>query len=272
MLQSRDTLTRRLVHDMRNPLSGIVLYAQLLQRQGEYNKEQQRYLAFIQEEAQRLRLLLNQMQLLNKLQQGHQKLNRQLTDLRSFVREITSKAQVTAKVQSNQLRVAIPRTPIPPLSVDRNLMQQILEILLDHAVHFTPVQVPIVVEMDLAIETTCAQTVWPWHAPMLYLSITDQGPPIPEPLVANLYDSFETWDVVAPERAGMGISLALCKMIAEVHEGALAITNQTPRGVRFVLALPIPSSAWLPSAHDCQDTTSWLGEPQVAPHVSQTTG
>jgi K+-sensing histidine kinase KdpD len=53
-------------------------------------------------------------------------------------------------------------------------------------------------------------------------------------------------EFIVSDRAGIGLSLALCQMIAEVHEGTLTITNHQPQGVCYVLALPIPDSEWVP--------------------------
>ena len=80
IVQQREAFARRLLHDMRNPLAGIVLNTQLLQARGEYNAQQQRFVNQILAEAERLRYLLDHMGLLNKLQQGQQCLRRQRTD------------------------------------------------------------------------------------------------------------------------------------------------------------------------------------------------
>lgn len=238
--QQHDTFARLLVHDMRNPLSGIVLYTQLLQRQGEYNAEQQRCLAQIQAEAQRLRTLLDQMELINKLQQGTQPMRRQLTDLRPLLRNSVSKCSALLPAQDRELRVTIPNAPMPQLLVNRPLIQQLLEILLSHALRFTPAHTGVTVEMAI-----CANTRY-GDAPLVQISMMDQGPPIPEQVLANLYEAVERWDVTVSARAGAGLALALCKMIAEAHEGTLLIANHRPNGVRFVVTLPIAESEWRP--------------------------
>lgn len=224
------------MHDMRNPLSGIVLYTQLLQRQGEYNAEQQHFLSQIQGEAQRLRTLLEQMQLLSKLQQGPQRLRRQWTDLRMLLREVTNQYNTHITAQHQDLLVTFPSTPVPPLLINRPLVQYLFETLVSHAIRFTAGHTGVMVEMVVNTSSGYGDS----H-PLLQIIIIDQGPPLPE-LPAVLYAAVETWDVIAAERAGAGLSLALCQMIAEAHEGTLVIANHRPTGVRFVVTLPIPSS------------------------------
>lgn len=246
IVQQHENFVRLLVHDMRNPLSGIVLYTQLLQTRGECNAEQQRFLSQILAEAHRLRALLDQMQLLNKLQHGNPCLRRQRTDLRALLRESINKGE-SVLVQGKELLTTIPTAPIPQLLVNRTLVQHLLDILLNHAIHFTPAYGRITVDISVTADVMHegnryneSRCTW------MQLTIIDQGPPLPDKVLTDLYEFVEEWDVIVSDRAGIGLSLALCQMIAEVHEGTLTITNHQPQGVCYVLALPIPDSEWAP--------------------------
>lgn len=240
MLQRSETFSRILVHDMRNPLSGIVLYTQLLQKRGDLNREQQQCLRSIHDESQRLRLLLEQMQLLNRLQQGQHKLRRQLTDMRDLFWEVMAKHQPDVEGQHIALVINVPHTPIPHVLIDRSLVQHLLEILLNTAIHFTPVGAQLTVEMSAFLTSTVGETALAdERKPMLQLTVIDQGPALPRQILDDLYQHIEAWDVLAADRPGIGVSLALCKMIAEIHEGQFALVNDRPTGVSFAIALPI---------------------------------
>lgn len=239
-LQRSEAFSRILIHDMRNPLSGIVLYAQLLQKRGELSTEQQQCLRSIYEESQRLRILLDQMQLFNKLQQGQHKLRRRLTDLRAIFGEVAAKQKPRLEAQKIALVTHILPSPMPSVSIDRTLVHHLLEILLSIAARFTPAEAQITVDINafLAMETEVTADEQSGY-PMLQLTISDQGPALPPDVLADLYHYTEEWDVVVPERPKIGVSLALCKMIAEIHEGQLEVTNNEPAGVNFTLVLPI---------------------------------
>lgn len=235
-LQRRETFSRILTHDMRNPLSGIVLYAQLLQKRGELSTEQQHFLRSIYEESQRLRILLDQMQLFNKLQYGHHKLRHQVSDLRTLFWDVVAKHQTRLEGQGIALVTHIPQTPLPYVFIDRALIQHLLEILLNIATRFTATGAQIEIEITPVL-TTDPNTLA--SVPMLQLTVSDQGPMLPRQVIADLYHYIEEWDVVASERPKIGVSLALCKMITEIHEGQFAITNVEPTGISFATALPI---------------------------------
>lgn len=235
------------MHDMRNPLSGIVLNTQLLQARGECNLEQQRFLSQILAEAERLRSLLDYMQLLIKLQQGQQGLRCQRTDLRPLLREAIRKGTAALSGQGQDLLVTIPTGPIPQLLVNRTLLQRLLDILLNHAMQFTPAHAAITVDLAVTVDPLHKASLYQeQRCPLVQITITDQGPPLPEQVLLDLYEFVEEWDVLVSDRAGIGLSLALCQMIAEVHQGTFTITNNQPCGVCYVLTLPIPDSEWAP--------------------------
>jgi len=248
-VQQHETFARRLAHDMRNPLAGIVLNTQLLQVRGQYNSEQQRFLCQILTEAERLRNLIDYMQLLTKLQQGQRCLHHQRTDLRPLLREAISKRQAALSDQGQDLLVTIPTAPIPQLLVNRPLIQRLLDILLNHAIHFTPERAPITVALAVTVDTLHKESPdQEQRRPLVQITITDQGPPLPEQVLLDLYEFIEAWDVIVSDRVGIGLSLALCQMIAEIHEGTLTIANNLPRGISYILTLPIPDSEWAPYA------------------------
>lgn len=237
------------MHDMRNPLAGIMLNTQLLQVRGEYNAEQQRFLSQILAEAEQLRNLLDYMGLLNKLQQGQQCLRRQRTDPRTLVKEAIQQWDATLSRQDKKLLVTIPTAPIPQLLVNRTLLQRLLDILLNHAIQFTPVRAAITVDLAVTVDPLPKASLYQEQkGPLVQITITDQGPPLPEQVLFNYYEFVEAWDVLVSDRAGIGLSLALCQMIAEVHKGTFTITNNQPCGVCYVLMLPIPDSEWAPYA------------------------
>lgn len=247
VVQQHETFARRLVHDMRNPLAGIMLNTQLLQVRGEHTAEQQRFLSQILAEAERLRNLLDYMGLLNKLRRGQQCLRRQRTDPRTLLREAIQQWDTALPRQDKEIRVTIPTAPIPQLFVNRTLLQRLLGILLNHAIQFTPDRAAITVDLSVTVDPLHKESIYQeQRRPLVQITITDQGPPLPEQVLLDLYEFVEEWDVLVSNRAGIGLSLALCQMIAEVHDGTFTIANNQPCGACYILTLPIPDSEWTP--------------------------
>ena len=78
----------------------------------------------------------------------------------------------------------------------------------------------------------------------IILSIVDSGPGIDPRHAANIFDAF-----VTTKSHGMGLGLALCRMIIERHSGELSVSPAYPHGSIFRIVLPI-------FAHDDNEATN----------------
>ncbi len=142
-------------------------------------------------------------------------------------------AQIDAKRQRVRILTQLP-TDLPPVFVDRILIQQVLMNLLKNAI-------------EASRETPAAQRVVtiavqarPDH---LLCSVTDHGPGIRDEASDRLYESFFT---TKPE--GMGIGLNICRSIVEAHQGRLWHESPESGGTRFMFTLPIVAEQALASA------------------------
>jgi len=72
---------------------------------------------------------------------------------------------------------------------------------------------------------------------MVKVSITDQGPGIPE---AERRKVFERYHQIAGEKAkdGSGLGLAICKAIVKAHDGEIGVDSELGKGSTFWFKLP----------------------------------
>ena len=88
--------------------------------------------------------------------------------------------------------------------------------------------------------------VIPRHTPdeggVIEFAVTDQGPGLPEEVIARLYEAF-----FSTKAEGMGIGLSLCRSIVESHRGRIKAQNlyngTTVTGCRFAFTLPVDTTA-----------------------------
>jgi C4-dicarboxylate-specific signal transduction histidine kinase len=71
------------------------------------------------------------------------------------------------------------------------------------------------------------------HGDAIRLTVQDSGPGFDEDKLDKLFDTF-----VSTKPAGMGLGLAICRMIIERHEGRISASPADPRGIVFRVDLP----------------------------------
>lgn len=226
-LQMRELFSRMIVHDMRNPLSSILLYSQVMQRKLQLPPEQMNQVELIQNEALRLGKLFDDMLILSRMQRGRLVLRQQVADLDTILREIIQKHLRSAATQNIQLVLEKPDTACT-MVVDSALVQRMFDTLIGNAVKFSPMGSTVTIKLTMSdrAEVRCAQ-----------LEVTDAGPTVPVAMLAQLFAQLEQNDTQYPERPNTSIGLAFCRMVAEAHGGTISVRDNPTGGAIFTVEL-----------------------------------
>jgi two-component system sensor histidine kinase DctS len=134
-------------------------------------------------------------------------------------------AQIDAKRHRVRITSEVPEH-LPPLDVDRILLQQVMLNLLKNAVEATR-------EAPSASHRSVKVTVEQVDQ-QLQFSVIDRGAGIREELQNRLFEPFFS---TKPE--GMGIGLNICRSIIEAHHGRLWHERMDECETRFVFTLPV---------------------------------
>ena len=96
---------------------------------------------------------------------------------------------------------------------DASRIRTMLDNLIDNAIRYSPAHAKVDVSLAAADEK-------------IILTVSDQGPGIPEEDLQRVYDRF--YRVPGSESQGSGLGLAIVKQIADQHAAAIAIINTHP--------------------------------------------
>lgn len=225
VLRLRDDMAEMIVHDMRSPLSTIIGFCQLfmLKHQG---KQDLTDLERVIGQAQRLNSYLNDLLLLAKMDSGQLLITRTSVNINKIAHKIKENYITTAQSRNITLSLNLP-TESPSLSLDRNLIERVIDNLVSNAIKYSLSQG----EVRLEVEYTQAK----FPQTQLRLRVIDQGMGIPEKKRHRIFEKFETIGSERNDISQVGLGLTFCKMVVEAHGGQIFVKANQPNGSIFTL-------------------------------------
>ncbi len=228
-LQLRDDLSNMIVHDIRGPLSSILIYCDLLEInvEGAHGLD---HLGVIRNEANRLSSSLNDMLMMAKMENNRLVLSTSLVDVAELIEDALKIYEPMATLKGLDMVVEM-----PPVShafmLDGSLWRRVVDNLISNAVKFSPANGRILFQLSYPQLDADDAT------PQLCLRVIDEGPGIPDEYQHSIFDKFE---IVASGRRDVkqvGLGLAFCKMVLDAHNGRIFVTPNQPRGSIFTIEL-----------------------------------
>lgn len=229
--QFRDDLTHTMVHDLRNPLTGIHAALTLLLRGASDSllEGQRRIISIALLSAERMVKLVNAILDISRLETGQMPLKPVVFRFSDVVRDSVELQKLTISQHDLNFTNAVP-DDVPLVLADRELVERVLQNLMGNAFKFTPAGGEIAVRA----------TVEPALPDKLCISVSDTGPGIPPEIRRNLFTKF-----VAGQQTerGSGLGLAFCRMVLEAHGERIWVAETSEQGTTFAFTLPLAGSA-----------------------------
>jgi len=224
-------LVSGVAHELNNPLTSIIGYAQLLQS-AELDPTVKADLDRIVEQAQRSARIVR-----NLLTFGRQyKPERRLADINRLIEETLD----LVKYQLNMNQIVVERRlseQIPPLLVDPHQLQQVWLNLIQNAQQAMS---------EAGGGGVLRVRSFVTNEGKVRVEFTDSGPGIAPEALEKIFDPFFT---TKPVGKGTGLGLSICYGIIQEHEGQIWAENNPEGGATFVVELPIrqEEALWLQS-------------------------
>lgn len=222
----QDDFVATITHELLTPLGFIKGYATTLLREDTTWDEDTRkeFLTIIDEEADRLHELIDNLMDSSRLQAGTLRINVQPLRLETLLRDIT----LRAKSRSESLDINLEmNTPGLQIQGDPARLAQVFENLLSNATKYAP-DSPINIHLDSADGLARIQVI-------------DQGPGIPGEHLDNLFKRFYRVPEKSSVVRGTGLGLYICRQIVEAHQGSISVSSTVGKGTTFLIELPCES-------------------------------
>jgi signal transduction histidine kinase len=224
LLDMREDMVNMIVHDLRNPVSSILLTAELLKLPGRIPDNQRKQVERISQAGRSLESMINTLLIMAKLESNKMVLSRTNVNLFSLCTSAITDFETSAASKNLQLIIQAPEVH-HPISIDANIVRRVIDNLLSNAIKFSPEDQSIIVQ--IAYSERGGTTI----------QVMDSGQGVSEPLRQLIFEKYEIGEFKAGT-GQVGLGLAFCKLAIEAHGGTITVQNNHPTGAIFTIVIP----------------------------------
>jgi signal transduction histidine kinase len=209
-------------HDFKTPLTSISGYAEAM-KDGTLN-DYKKAADIILAEANRLRVMVDDLLNLGKLESSQFSVNVKSANLRPVLAEVLNAIEPTAKAANIAIHYELPQADVHAV-MDPDRLSQVIYNILDNALKFAESQVTVKVQDN----------------PTPIIEITDDGPGIKEGEIPKIFERFYTNSNYA-RKTGSGLGLAIARELVQKMGGRLEVKSPVIKnaGTTFKINLPGP--------------------------------
>jgi PAS domain S-box-containing protein len=219
-------------HELRTPMTSIKGYVDILLMgvAGVLSEQQKKFLEVVQQNTERLTILVNDLLDLSRIEAGQVSLVKRSLDVKEIVDDVMLEINrlTVAENKSMQFNIQIPND-LPPINGDPERIRQILINLLGNAFHYT-------------LENGEVNLIAFRVGEEIQIDINDNGVGIPPKEQERIFDRFYRGDnhmVIAT--AGTGLGLSIVAKLINMHHGRVWVQSSgiEGEGSTFSFTLPI---------------------------------
>jgi two-component system sporulation sensor kinase A len=207
-------LAAGVAHEIRNPLTSLKGFIQLLQSGLNENKE---YYTIMLSELDRINFIVSELLLLSK----PQVIELQYKDLRALLQHVVVLLETQAIMNNIQIFILF-ESDIPLIKCEENKIKQAFINILKNAIEAMPSGGEIHIKVKVL------------NHDKVVIRFIDQGYGIPEERIGKLGEPFYT-----TKEKGTGLGLMICYKIIEAHQGSICINSKKNQGTSIDVTLPI---------------------------------
>ncbi len=220
----KSTFVSVVSHELKTPVALIKGYVSTLRREdASWDREIiQDSLAVIEEEADHLTALIEDLLDASRLQAGALSISLSDVDLSVLARRIADRFQ--AQDNRHIITVALPEN-FPIILADEDRLAQVLSNLISNAIKYSPNGGEINIRGQV-------------HPQQVVICISDQGPGIAAGDIPYIFDRFYRATEASRTTKGAGLGLYLARAVVEAHGGRIWVDSKAGEGARICFSLP----------------------------------
>ncbi|OOW09962.1 two-component system sensor histidine kinase CreC [Acinetobacter sp. MF4642] len=208
-----------LTHELKGPLTAIQASAELLKEDLPLN-DQQQFAQHIHAQSQRLKLLIDRMLLLTRLEKSKHQIELQNFNLSKLIQQVLD--QQASQLQSKKIQCLLDIEANCMIHADRFWLQQTIANILDNALDFSAESSKILIQLHRQAHQS------------IQLQIFNEGEWIPEYALSQVFDTYFSLPRPITQQRSSGIGLSIVKQVIEQHHGQIQIQNIQENNIAII--------------------------------------
>ena len=227
MTELRNDFSYAMVHDMKSPLSSIIMGAHFLHSGKVDDKPQikEKYYSIIESEAEHLLALVNKLLTISKLENKKLILNKNDIDLEPIIDDLVekAKAKATKPIEVNTV------LEVKKVMADEQYLTEAIANLIDNAIKYSKD------EIEISIKTFDTDK-------NVLLKVRDNGIGITKEEQQVIFDKFGRAAIHEKNRkggvSGFGLGLNYVDQVMQAHGGKVTVSSEKDKYSEFTLYIP----------------------------------
>ena len=216
-------------HELRTPVTVMQMYLEAVLEELPPKSEPRESLTIVMRHVHKLKRMIETLLDFSSLSNNNLEVKAERGDIAAALREYYEKRRNGVALEFRDLRLSLD-TELSFASFEQSRLVQILDIVVDNAVRFTPEGTQITLRAFHLDED---------HGAFVLVEVEDNGPGIQADKLPKLFVPFQQLDgSMTRDVQGLGLGLALANRLASAMGGRLSAASQVGKGTIFTLRLP----------------------------------
>jgi signal transduction histidine kinase len=219
----RDDMRNMIVHDLRTPLTAVIVGVEMLEKFGALNDTQREMMAIASGGGKTLLAMINDLLDVEKMESGATQLHYAELSAAALVAGAVAQVAPLAQMDQTALVMDVP-AGLALFAGDENMLSRTLVNLIANAIKFTRAGIVTITASQEGGET-------------IRFAVRDTGTGIPAEAFGRIFEKFGQLD--ARNKVGTGLGLAFCKLAVEAHGGRISVESAPGVGSTFSFTIPL---------------------------------
>jgi signal transduction histidine kinase len=223
-MNSRVDLTRKLIHELKTPLTSLIATSQLLSDEAR-DKRLGKLARYILDGANNMNRRIEELHDVTRGGIGQLKLFLKKVNIIQLLNSILEEVHQLAKQNEMSVELEI-NEPVPEVTIDPDRIHQVILNLINNAFKYA----------REGRKVTIRVTTQPDY---VLIEVRDYGPGIPLEKQGTLFEPGYQVAYREERSGGLGIGLSLCKLLVGLHGGKIWAKSRVGKGTSFIFTLPL---------------------------------